>query len=164
MCLLVAQSCLTLWPMVYSPPGSSVHGILQEKNTRVGSHSLLQGFFPTQESNPALLRCRPILYTLSHWGSPEECWSGLPFPVLILPHRDQTQISCIGRWTLYHRATRKASGSPIYFIHSINSVHVSTPISQILPPHLFPPWYPYICSLHLCLYFFFEITSSILFS
>ena len=31
MCL-VAQSCLTLWdPMDYSPPGSSVHGILQAR-------------------------------------------------------------------------------------------------------------------------------------
>ena len=28
------------------------------KNTRVGSHSLLQGIFPTQGSNPGLLRCR----------------------------------------------------------------------------------------------------------
>ena len=40
--------------------------------------------------------------------------------------------------------------SVVYFIHSINSVYVSIPISQFLPPHPFPPWYPYICSLHLC--------------
>ena len=26
---------------------------------------------------------------------------------------------------------------------------------QFLPPHPFPPWYLYICSLHLCLYFCF---------
>ena len=37
--------------MNYSPPGSSVHGILQEKNTGVDCHSLLQGIFPTQGSN-----------------------------------------------------------------------------------------------------------------
>ena len=31
-CVLVAQSCLTLCdPMGYSPPGSSVHGILQAR-------------------------------------------------------------------------------------------------------------------------------------
>ena len=37
----MTQSCLTLCdPMVYSLPGSSVHGILQ--NTGVGCHSLLQ--------------------------------------------------------------------------------------------------------------------------
>ena len=36
------------------------------KNTGVGSHSLLQRIFPTQGSNPGLLRCRQILYHLSH--------------------------------------------------------------------------------------------------
>ena len=35
-----------------SLPGSSVHGILQGKNTGVGCHVLLQGIFPTQGSNP----------------------------------------------------------------------------------------------------------------
>ena len=34
-----------------------------------GSLSLLQGIFPTQESNPGLLDCRRILYQLSHKGS-----------------------------------------------------------------------------------------------
>ena len=40
------------------------------KNTGVGCHSLLQGIFPTQGSNPGLLHCRQILYCLSHQGSP----------------------------------------------------------------------------------------------
>ena len=31
------------------------------KNTEVGSHSLLQGIFPTQGFNPGLLYCRQIL-------------------------------------------------------------------------------------------------------
>jgi len=39
------------------------------KNTRVGSLSLLQWIFPTQESNRGLLRCRRILYQLSYEGS-----------------------------------------------------------------------------------------------
>ena len=63
--VLVAQSCPTLCdPMDYSlllcrwdSPG---------KNTGVGSHSLLQGIFPTQGLNPHLLHCRQILYRLSH--------------------------------------------------------------------------------------------------
>ena len=40
-----------------SLPGSSLHGMLCSpgQNTGVGSHSLLQGIFPTQESNPGLL-------------------------------------------------------------------------------------------------------------
>ena len=40
------------------------------QNTGVGSHSLLQVFFPTQGSNPGLPHCRGILYQLSHQGSP----------------------------------------------------------------------------------------------
>jgi len=36
----------------------------------VGSLSIFQGIFPTQESNPGLLHCRQILYQLSHKGSP----------------------------------------------------------------------------------------------
>ena len=36
----------------------------------VGCHSLLQGIFQTQGSNPGLLHCRQTLYCLSHWGSP----------------------------------------------------------------------------------------------
>ena len=40
------------------------------QNTGVGSLSLLQGIFPTQESNPGLPHCRRILYQLSHQGSP----------------------------------------------------------------------------------------------
>ena len=39
------------------------------KNTRVGSLSLLQGIFLTQELNCGLLHCRWILYQLSYEGS-----------------------------------------------------------------------------------------------
>ncbi|CAI9164602.1 unnamed protein product [Rangifer tarandus platyrhynchus] len=45
------------------PPG-------KPKNTRVGSLSLHQGIFPTQELNWGLLHCRWILYQLSYQGSP----------------------------------------------------------------------------------------------
>ena len=40
------------------------------QNTGVGSLSLLQQIFPTQESNQGLPHCRKILYQLSHKGSP----------------------------------------------------------------------------------------------
>ena len=40
------------------------------KNTGVGSLSLLQQIFPTQELNQGLLHCRWILYQLSYQGSP----------------------------------------------------------------------------------------------
>ena len=42
-----------------------------------------------------------------------------------------------------------------HFIHI--SVYMSIPISQFMPspppPTTFPPWCPYVCSLHLCLNF-----------
>ena len=40
------------------------------KHARVGCHSLLQGIFLTQGSNPGLPHCRWILYQLSHKGYP----------------------------------------------------------------------------------------------
>ena len=48
----------------------SVPGAI-DTNARVGCHSLLEGIFPTQGSNPGLLHCRWILYHLSHQGSPQ---------------------------------------------------------------------------------------------
>ena len=39
---------------------------LSRWNTGVGTHSLLQGIFPTQGSNPGLPHCRQILYCLSY--------------------------------------------------------------------------------------------------
>ena len=70
-CVLVIRLCPTFSDaMDWSLPGSSVHGRSPGKNTGVGCHSLLQGSFPTQGSNPGLSRCRQILYHLSHQGSP----------------------------------------------------------------------------------------------
>ena len=40
------------------------------QNTGVGSHSLLQGIFPTQGLNLGLLHYRQIPYQLSYQGSP----------------------------------------------------------------------------------------------
>ena len=44
------------------------------QNTGVGSLSLLQEIFSTQELNPGLLHCRWILYQLSHKGSPKRLY------------------------------------------------------------------------------------------
>ena len=54
----------------------------KSKNTGVGSLSLLQGSFPTQESNRGLLHCRLILYQLSHQGSPSR---GYLIPNILSP-------------------------------------------------------------------------------
>ena len=67
--MFVTQSCPALWnPMEparllcpWSSPG---------KNAGVGCHSLLQGIFSKQGSNPGFLHTRQILYQLSHQGNP----------------------------------------------------------------------------------------------
>ena len=56
------------------------------KTTGMGSLSLIQGIFPTQDSNRGLWHCRQILYQLSYLESPkapllgDECrsllWTG----------------------------------------------------------------------------------------
>ena len=46
------------------------------KNTGVDCHTLLQGIFLTQGSNPGLIQCRQIFYHLSHqgfWERKEKC-------------------------------------------------------------------------------------------
>ena len=76
-CVCVCQLCscvllfATPWtvacqaPLSWDSPG---------KNTGVGCHFLLQGIFLTQESNPGLLHCRRILYSLSHQGRLAKTW------------------------------------------------------------------------------------------
>ena len=50
----------TLWTVTHQAP--LVHGYSPGKNTGVGCHTLLQGIFPTQGSNPGLPHCRRILF------------------------------------------------------------------------------------------------------
>ena len=94
------------------PPG-------KPKNTGVGSLSLLQGNFLTQELNWGLLKCRWILYQLSplaaqfcptlcsprDYSPPGPCvhgilqarileWVAMPSSRGSSPARDQTRISC----------------------------------------------------------------------
>ena len=70
------------------PPG-------KPENTGVGSLFLLQGIFPTQESNWGLLHCRWILYQLSYQGSP---WHLYTF----------TKPDSTG-WHVYHKPRRTLS-------------------------------------------------------
>ena len=59
------------------PPG-------KPKNTGVGSLSLLQGIFSTQESNQCLLHCRQILYQLSYQGSPIKHRVTIIIPLILI--------------------------------------------------------------------------------
>ena len=96
----VAQSCLTLCdPMGYSPG----------QNTGVGSLSLLQGIFPTQETNPGLPHCRQIPYQLNHQRSPRILeWVAYPFFKGSSWPRNQTGVSCIAGGFFTNWATREA--------------------------------------------------------
>ena len=69
-CSVVSNSLRVQLFVNCSLPGSSVHGDSPNKNTEVGSHSLLQGIFPIQGSNPGLLHCRQSLYHLNRQGIP----------------------------------------------------------------------------------------------
>ena len=56
----------TPWTIAHQSPPSMG---FSRQDTGVGCHSLLQGTFLTQGSNPGLPHCRQILYHLSHLGS-----------------------------------------------------------------------------------------------
>ena len=88
---------------IYSPWNSP------GQNTGMGSLSLLQGIFPTQELNPGLPHCRQVLYQLSHKGSPRilkwvaySCSSRSSWP------RDRTRVSCVIGKFFTNRAVREA--------------------------------------------------------
>ena len=85
----ILQAGILEWVAMFSSKGSSqprdqtqvshiAGGLPSETpekpmNPGVGSLSLLQGIFPTQELNGGLLHCRRILYRLSYQGSPFPC-------------------------------------------------------------------------------------------
>ena len=104
----VPHSCLTVCnPGLYSrwySPG---------QNTGVCSLSLLQGIFPTQESNPGLPYCRRILYQLSHKGSPRILeWVAYPFSSGSSWPRNRTGVSCIAGRFFTNWAIREALTLP----------------------------------------------------
>ena len=66
----VAKLCPTLaaaWTLACQAP---LFLGFSGKNAGMDCHFLLQGIFPTQESNLGLLHCRQTLYRLSRQGSP----------------------------------------------------------------------------------------------
>ena len=74
-------------------------------------------------------------------------------------HGNPLQYSCLensmdrGTWqATVHGVTRSWTWLK-WLSSSLYSIRMSIPVS--FPPDLFPPWCPYICSLHLCLYFYF---------
>ena len=94
--VLGTQSCLTLHdPIDYSTSRILCPWNSLGKNTGVGSHSLLQGIFLTQGSNPGPLQYRWILYQLSHEGSPRLILFFLSFPRAGCCYRTQMRLGRI---------------------------------------------------------------------
>ena len=103
------------------------------------------------------------------WTTPPHC---VPFFLRVL-HLDKLPRSCVAfsdrvailfslqlKWwhyflfEFYYFFLYRRFLLVIYFIQI--SVYMSIPISQFIlptPRPAFPPWCPYICPLHLCLYF-----------
>ena len=97
--VLVAQSYSTLCdPMVCSPPGFSVYGILQARILEWVSFS--KG--SSQESNLGLLHCRQILYYLSHQ------------PCAIIQSEEEDNII----WYLLYAESKKYANELIYKMDS----------------------------------------------
>ena len=86
--VVYSLSCVLLFcePMDCKPPGSSVCGILQAKNTRVGCHFFLQGMFPVQGLNPQLL-------CLLHWLA-----DSLPLHDLLSPSWLEVSLAVLNWW------------------------------------------------------------------
>ena len=80
-CWLVTQSCPTVCdPMDCSPPGSSVHGILQARRLEWVALPFSRGSAQPRDGTQGLPHCRQILYQLSHKGSPRILeWVAYPF-------------------------------------------------------------------------------------
>ena len=84
------------------------------RNTGMGCHSLLQGIFPTQRSNPGLQRCWHIL---SHQGSPLWLWAGRSqFSLMCLVWVVACRMFCHchsrGGWKLQSTKHKDPRGSP----------------------------------------------------
>ena len=107
---LVVPLCPTLCnPMDCSSPESSVHGESPSKNTGVSCHFFLLRIFPTQGMNSGLLHWRPILYHLSHQGSPKILeWVAYPFSRESSRPRNRIRVSCIAGRFFTSWVTREA--------------------------------------------------------
>ena len=60
-------------PLDFSPPGFSVHGILQARILEWVAIPFSRGIFLTQGSNPGLLHWECGVLSLDHQGSPKGC-------------------------------------------------------------------------------------------
>ena len=105
-------------PSNCSPPGSSVHGILQARILEWASRALLQGIFPTQGSNPGLLghlHWQAGSLPLSPPRKPGHA-DGSAFLRTTRDYSDaagpQTPLGMVRRWTLTRVSWKRAPSLP----------------------------------------------------
>ena len=79
-------------PTDCSPPGSSVHGILQARILEWVAISTSRRIFPTQGLNPGLPHSRQTLYWLNYAGS--QC-NSIQFPGKRLNLEEQQRTKCL---------------------------------------------------------------------
>ena len=105
----VAQLCLTLWdPVDCSPPGFSVHGILQARILEWVSISIFRDL-----PNPGIKPRSPTLQVDSLPAEPQGKprileWGAYPFSSRSSQPRDQTRVSCIAGGFFTNWAMREA--------------------------------------------------------
>ena len=119
------------------------HGILGD--TRVGSHTLLQGIFLTQGSNPGLQHCRQILHCLSPQGISR-------VPSYSFPS-ERNQFSSVAQsyLTLCYPRNCSTPGLPVHhqlpgstqtYVHQVgDAIEPSHPLSSTSPPAPNPSQY-----------------------
>ena len=86
--------------------------------------------------------CYSLLYMVKWMISKQTC---IPSGLNFLPFQSPQ-----GHWIGFPVPDSRFS-LVINFVHNINSVCMSIPVSQFIPRPSFPSWHPHVCSLRLCL-------------
>ena len=111
------------------------------QNTRVGSHSILQGIFPTQGSNRGLLHFWWILYQLSHKGSPRILeWVVYPFSSGSSRIRNRTGVSCIAGRFFTNWATMSHIYSPAGVSKNLTTIALYACVESPQALTFLQPW------------------------
>ena len=91
------------------------------KSAGVDCHFLLQGIFPTQETNPGLLHWRQTLYCLSHQESP------LLYIILLIKKKKKIQFKLLLHAVLH-----------ILFVDIVDQYKYATNFLYFIVPFIFP--------------------------
>ena len=120
---LVAKSCPTLvTPCTVACQAPLSMGFSSQEHWS-GFHFLLQGIFPTQESNLGVLHWRQILYWLNYKGSPMGCNT-------IHSGKNLIQMSWVLSWVLYTRACVLSCFSHVWLFATLWTVALQAPLSM----------------------------------